>query len=516
MTSGRGRPRRAPYVLCTHHGAPAIRIYLPGGGDVRRLVPLGWSAAAAFTDWLREYAHTHDHAPLPDAWRLYSTDEAPPHRETLPARTVLEPSAAPSTAWTWHDACDRFERALRDGWTTPGAARAPYRPESIPGVIATCRRWGHAGAARTAPLEWGTVAALTGPRVHARIQELEALAKKHTSIHRWRACLRSFAWWLGQQGQPVEQPTRWPVYSRRYEPRAARATTGDVDLAIESLPWTSRKGSPVRPVIILMRWTGLRRMGLARLPRSAFFLDDDAPHLAIDAPHDKARGVRYVPLPPPAVKACRQWFDEHNYQPHDLPFGRRRPDGTVKPTCELETWRRLLDRAGVPRNFDGTAGLHRIRKAGFSAMLDRPAMIGGGPADSWRAALGLTGVSPATLDSYYRRSTPTELHAAALAPPSAHGRPVQLTLNFDRGGAVAGEVRHEDGTTSAAPLPQGGEQHRRVLALVAEITAIAADGLAQKSGTATVTRVDMVAWRKSASRALVRRPRSTAAGRGRR
>jgi hypothetical protein len=526
MTPRRGRHRHSPYVLTTRNGRAVLRIYLPDGRDVRQLVPDGWTPENTFGTWLREYHAEHPETALPPEWALYlgaagparlpgraPADPATRAARAHVARTLAPPAPDPTPppAVAWETAAAGYVQALWDGWHPPGPSGRARRPDSIP----TVRRH----LARIARLmSWTTVADLAPARIHTWTEAEEHRATrtgliKHASICTWRSYLRAFALWCHQVGHlPTDLTLSWPRYSRAYHPREARCTTGDLDIAIAAAPETFRKGAPCRVILTLMRWTGMRRKGLARLPRGAFHLDTDPPYLEVDPATDKARRPRLVPLNVPCVTELRSWFDRHPCDPGDLPFGRRRPDGSVYVLGDAGSWTRLGDRLGLPRNLDGTGGMHRARKAAMSAMLDRPGAAADGAAASWRNALGLTGVSPVTLDTYYRRSTLTELDAAKLAPPVKHGRPLQLAFAFTPSGAITAELRHEDGVISRATLPDKGEDRRRVLALVADVAALAADGLAGKVGLSGAVPAGIPSWwEKSASRSY-RRLRNVGAG----
>jgi hypothetical protein len=529
MATRRGRPRRQPYALTTRNGKPCLRVYLPSGGDCRVLLPDGWTPETTFAAWVRGYQEAHAESALPEAWSLYLTAEGParlPGRAPTDAATraarahVARTLAAPATvppparpALAWGAAVEGYVAALRQGWCAPGPGGRARRPDSLP----TVRRV----LTRVAKLmQWYTVADLAPASIHAWIETEERRATaagliKHGSICTWRSYLRAFAMWCHQQGHlDADLTLSWPRYSRAYHPREARCTVGDLDMAIGNAPETFRRGAPCRVILTLMRWTALRRKGIARLPRGAFHLDADPPYIEVDPATDKARRLRLIPLNVPCVTELRSWFDRHPCAPAELPFGRRRADGSVYILGDAASWTRLGDRLGLPRNLDGTGGMHRARKAAMSAMLDRPSAAADGPAASWRAALGLTGVSPPVLDGYYRRPSLTELDAAKLVPVAAHGRALQLTFAFTPSGAITAEVRHEDGAIARATLPDKSEHRRRVLALVADVGCLAADAAAEKAGTLRPALAGIPTWRaKSGLRSYRRLRKENAAGR---
>lgn len=482
-----GRPRVAAWSHKRHHGRLYLVMRTLDGRRLECRVPDGWDEAATFCAWLRDYVAAHPVDQLPPIWRPYLT--AARTAPTWPTRYTPSPAQRTARAAQlrdlyglppgavvprpWDDAVAAYGAALRQGWRCP-RKRTPRRPDWFKTDLATLLRLAHGPRPNPrrpprlpfAGMNWTSTADLTRANVHALIQALEAAAYANGSLCAELGRLRSFAVWCEQQSPPLCAPViaTWPTYARAHRKRESRTLLGHLDqLAALAPRWLKPPpdGTPLRAIVLLMRWLYLRHMGICRLARCDFHLDADPPYLDVDPRTDKTSLGRRLPLPPPLVAELRAVFADAAYAPADLPFGRRRADGSISKRPTIRTWNQWCDRAGVPLNLDGTRGFHRCRKAGFEACMEAPVPDGATLAGAYATKRDLLGVTSEDIDTYVHRRSLRQLAAAQSGAPRV-AAPVQLAFTW-RGTYVEAAAHDADGVRQVARFAVDGEFNQGTL-----------------------------------------------------
>ncbi|MDB5349209.1 MAG: xerC 3 [Planctomycetota bacterium] len=314
-----------------------------------------------------------------------------------------------------------------------------------------------AAVALAATLSSARLSDLGPERIQAALARLRDAGKALQTINHYRAALRAFVRWAGDNGRLRDNPMRGVKgFNPEEDPRHERRSLSDDELSrliavAERGPERFGMSGTVRAVAYrLATVTGFRVAELRTLTPESFSLDGPEPSIFLHASATKNRRPAEQPIPLSLAPELSAWLRDKAAGENVLPLHH----DTAKAI------RADLADAGIPyATEDGVADFHSLRAYFVSALVRAGASI------KEVQTLARHAKPQTTLAHYAKVSVrdlrgaveslpspgPVEPRPEALAATGTHGRiQIQRALPLPYGGDGSGRTESGDGGTTLA------------------------------------------------------------------